>query len=225
VRRNDNVVWKKGVFVKRMISMWRNILILSLACMLISNTALAAALSGRANPGETLRFYVDQVIDILDASQQEDVSRKNQDEKIWEAALSLFDFDLIAKLALGRNRRLFSPEQLQQFTDLFSDLLKRTYVEKLKGEYQNSNITIHYEGQDYLNPSKTRAVVRTLILRDDIETPIDYSMRLQDGKWHVYDIKVENVSLIQNYREQFDDILFKHSPEHLMKRLKDKLEA
>jgi phospholipid transport system substrate-binding protein len=213
--------------VKRTSLVWIKTLIASLICILVStNMVLSASFSGKAaDPMETIRVYVDQAIDILDMTQQDhEINQKSQDEKIWELALSLFDFDIISKLTLGRNRRLFSGEQLQRFTDLFSELLKRTYVEKLKGEYQDSKITIKYETQDYLNSSKTRAVVSTLILRDGIETPIDYSMRLQDGKWSVYDIKVEKVSLIQNYREQFDDILFKESPEQLIKRLKDKLD-
>ncbi len=211
--------------MKKFAPIWQCMVIILSVVLLISSAASAASPGAKSDPLNTLQVYVDQAIDILEDMPREDTAhQENRDEKIWEVALKLFDFDIIAKLALGRNRRLFSPEQLDRFTDLFSELLKRTYVGKLQGEYQSSKININYEGQDYLNASQTRAIVKTLISRDDVTTPIDYSMRRRDGQWVVYDIKVEQVSLIQNYREQFDDILFKESPEQLMKRLKDKLE-
>lgn len=209
--------------MKKMTPRWQGVSIILLVLMTaLIDAALAHAAS---DPMEILKSHVNQAIDILEDSQFNNPDRQNlQEEKIWKVALTLFDFDIIARLALGRNRHRFSSAQLDRFTIRFSDLLKRTYMDKLRGAYQNSKIKIDYLGYEYVDRSRTRAIVMTTVSRDKVETPIDYSMRLQDGHWVVYDIKVEKVSLVQNYRKQFDDILFKETPEQLIGRLTDKLE-
>ncbi|MGD8543309.1 MAG: ABC transporter substrate-binding protein, partial [Desulfobacteraceae bacterium] len=71
--------------------------------------------------------------------------------------------------------------------------------------------------------SDDKAMVKTKVRREGVETPVDYRMLRQDGRWLVYDVNIEGVSLVQNYRTQFREILAKETPEELIQKLRDKI--
>lgn len=197
-----------------------------LVILLISMSSPVIGAPASVEPLDILKIHVDKVITILDDPKYQDPAlQKLQNEKIWDVILNVFDFDIIAKLALGRNRHRFTSGQLDEFTDLFSKLLKNTYIDRLKGEYRGQNVKIKYLKQEFVGNSMAKAIVRTTALHNNVETPIDYSMLMQGGKWKIYDLRIEKVSLVRNYREQFDEILFKESPLQLIERLKKKVEA
>ena len=117
-----------------------------------------------------------------------------------EQFLPHVDFDRAASLALGKHWRTATPEQRRAFQDEFKRLLIRSYSFALD---ELSEWEIRYEPLQ-LNPGETEAVVRTAVLRSD-GAPIsaDYSMHLREGRWLVYDVTIEGVSLISNYRSGF----------------------
>jgi phospholipid transport system substrate-binding protein len=132
----------------------------------------------------------------------------------------MFNFDEISRRAVARNWRDFSDAEKKQFTDVFAEFLGNTYIDKIQGEYHNEKIV--YLSQDYY--SDQYAEVKTQILRESVEIPVNYRLiKGQDGSWHVYDIIVEGVSLVKNYRTQFASILKKETPAQLIKRLNEKL--
>ena len=174
-----------------------------------------------AQPLEVLKSAMDEVIVILEDSKYQDESMKEaQQEEIWENIRKIFDFNEMARRTLANNWRNFTSQQQQEFSDVFSRFLGENYLERIQSEFQGEKVS--YLGEDMT--TDTRAVVMTKVIRGSVETPIDYSMMLRNGTWKVYDVKVEGVSLMKNYRSQFSSILLKESPDQLIERLKDKIE-
>ena len=173
-----------------------------------------------AQPIDLLKEPIDKIINILNDSQYKKAGQKAiQREKIWGVIRKVFDFSVIAKLALGKNRKSFSNDQLDEFTVLFTELLGNTYISKIQGNFRNEKIA--YLDQKMVTESKAR--VKTEIIRENSVIPVVYSIRNKNGQWKIYDIKVEGVSLVKNYRSQFDKILFNKKPEHLIERLRAKI--
>ncbi|MDX2451909.1 ABC transporter substrate-binding protein, partial [Desulfosarcina sp.] len=103
---------------------------------------------------------------------------------------------------------------------VFAQFLGNTYIDKVQGEYHNEQIV--YLGQDFY--SDIYAEVKTQIVRETLKIPVNYRMlKGGDGQWKVYDIIVERVSLVKNYRTQFASILSKDKPAQLIRQLNDKL--
>ncbi|GBC62585.1 toluene tolerance family protein [Desulfonema ishimotonii] len=178
--------------------------------------------SAQVQPLDELKGPIEQGIAILNNPEYTRPDQKEaQREKIWALVQNVFDFRAISMRALARNWRRLNETQRGAFTEAFSVLLKNTYIDKLQGEYHNEKLV--FLGQDMIADRK--AVVRTKILRKKIEIPMDYSMYLRSGKWRVYDVNIEGVSLVKNYRSQFNSILAKESPDQLIQRLKEKNDA
>ncbi len=178
------------------------------------------AYAEKSKPLDDLKGPLEQGIAILKDPEYTS-NREEQREKIWELVQKMFDFKAIAIRALARNWRGFSPEQQDEFTVVFTELLKNTYLDKIQGQFHDEEVV--FEDQDML--SEDKAVVETKVIRQgNVEIPIIYSMHFKDTDqiWQVYDVNIEGVSLVKNYRNQFKSILDKDSPEDLIKRIREK---
>ncbi len=174
-----------------------------------------------AQPLDTLKEPVDQIIQILNDPQYKDPSKKDfQYDQMWEIIRSIFDFKAISRLTVGRYWKKFAPSEKKTFTDVFSQFLGNTYINKIQGEYQNEKVV--FLGQKMISESK--ALVKTKIMREGVETPINYRLFRRKTNWKIYDVKIEGVSLVKNYRDQFRKILLKESPTQLIERVEKKLE-
>jgi phospholipid transport system substrate-binding protein len=182
---------------------------------------LMPASAGSTDPITTVKGPIDSVITILNDPQYKAAGTKvAQRNQIWKTVKSIFDFNEISRRAVARNWSGFSNTEKGQFVDVFADFLGNTYIDKIQGEYHNEKIV--YLGQDFY--SDEYAEVKTQILRETVEIPVYYRMRKgNDGSWKVYDIIVEGVSLVKNYRTQFASILKKETPAQLIQRLNEKL--
>lgn len=189
-----------------------------LAFLLLATNPSAAA---SMEPMETIKAPVDTVIVILNDPQYQVAGAKSaQRDEIWKVVKPMFDFDEIAKRAVARNWNDFNAAEKAAFTDVFAQFLGNTYIDKIQGEYHNEQIV--YLGQDFY--SDTYAEVKTQIVRETLSIPVNYRMiKGGDGRWMVYDIIVEGVSLVKNYRTQFASILSKDKPAQLIQRLNEKL--
>ena len=130
----------------------------------------------------------------------------------------LFNFEEIAKRALARHWRKRTDKEKKEFTALFSNFLEGSYIGKIEA-YTDEEVVYVGEKVD-----KGRAVVKTKVISKGIETPIHY--RLLKGKgseWMVYDVVIEGVSFVRNYRTQFNEVIKKSSYEELVKRLRSKV--
>ncbi len=186
---------------------------------LILTTIPAAAVS--MEPMATIKAPIDAVITILNDPKYKATGTKSaQRDEIWKNVKPMFDFDEIAQRAVARNWSAFNDTEKADFTDVFAQFLGNTYIDKIQGEYHNEQIV--YLGQDFY--SDTYAEVKTLIVRETLKIPVNYRMLKGDeDRWMVYDIIVEGVSLVKNYRTQFASILSKDKPAQLIQQLNDKL--
>ena len=183
-------------------------------------TATVAVPAQQASPTAVLKGPVEAMIGILtDPQYQTPAQKKVQQEKMWDLVRGLFDFEEISKRALAANWKTFSASEQKEFVDVFGRRLGDTYIEKIQGEFHNQTVT--FLGEDPL--SDARVMVKTKIVETGKEIPVHYAMMQRGGSWRVYDVKVEGVSLVQNYRNQFQKILMKKTPLQLIEQVRQKI--
>lgn len=170
-------------------------------------------------PLETVKGYVDKVLDVLhNPSLKTESAGKAKKDRIRAIAQEMFDFTELSKRTLARNWRRFSPEQQKEFVELYRSLLEDAYADKIMA-YTNEKIVF---GKEIALTEKT-VEVQSTVQRNSGDVSIDYRVIMKDGSWKVYDVVVEGVSLIDNYRSQFREILSNKSPEELLGILREKV--
>lgn len=151
-------------------------------------------------------------------------NRKERNAQLRRIVEARFDFEEMSKRSLGIHWKKRTPEEQKEFVSLYKDLLEDVYLRKL--ERHESEIKEHVEDRVvYLNEriEDSYALVQTqVITKDGKEVRLDYRLLKRNGKWEVYDVYIEGVSLVNNYRKQFSQIIRSGSYEELVKRLKEK---
>jgi len=177
---------------------------------------LAAAPVYAATPLETVRTEVNKVLDVLrNKSLKEEAKR----EKLRLIYSEMFDQEELSRWSLGRNWNALSETQRKEFLPLFQRVLEKAYGDKILS-YSDEKIVFDKE----VPIAKNRVEVQTRAITKSKEIPIYYRVvQEKDGTWKVYDVVVENVSLVMNYRSQFNDILAKNNPEELLQILRKKV--
>ncbi len=181
---------------------------------------LLANLAFASEPLETLKKAVDNVISILKNPELKAPEReKEREEAIREAVSKVFDFREMAKRSLSRYWRKLNDKQRDEFVELYKRLLERTYLKRIEA-YQNEKII--YKGERIRGRF---ALVKTIVVTEkQVEIPVDYKLLKRKNGWKVYDVVIEGVSLVNNYRKQFKSIIRRSSYEGLVKMLKEKKE-
>lgn len=152
-------------------------------------------------------------------------------ERLWPVVSASFDFDLIAELTLGKfsansksqlnsySDRRFTQQQQQTFSALFKDHLGNLYLDKLTDDIQDLKVDINPARAMKPQKGMQRARINTII---NDKTSIDYSLRLRNNEWQVYDVRVEGRSLVASFRKEYNALLLKQTPEELISILKKK---
>jgi len=191
-----------------------------LAALMLAMLTAAGAMAGPDDPLDAVKGPVDRGLAVLkDPALQGKEKKQAQRDKIWELVREAFDFTEVAKRALARGWLDFTPAERKEFTDLFSELLGNTYLDKIQVEF--SDESVEYLGKETIDD--TRVMVKTKIIRKTVQIPVDYNMLLRDGRWKAYDVFVEGISLVKNYRTQFAQILERQKPAQLIERLRKKV--
>jgi len=183
--------------------------------------ALPAARDAVAGPPtDQLKAHIDNVVKTLeDPAFKGEAKTPERRHRVRMIANDIFDWGETAKRALARHWQPLTEAQRAEFVKLFGDLLERSYISKIElygGE------KIQYVGESI---DGNIASVRTkLITKQGTEVPIEYRMLRQGNRWVVYDVVIENVSLISNYRTQFNRIIQTSSYQELVKKMKTKQE-
>lgn len=179
--------------------------------LLFSNQAVAVS------PTETIETAVNDVISCLkDPAYSNPQTRIQIRTKIENEVRKVFDFSEFSLRTVGVNWNSFTDSQQKRFNNAFSDLLLATYLDKIDG-YNGEKVT--YTGE-LISSRGDRAEVQTVInLSDGRTIPVVYRMMLKKNGWVVYDVLIESISLIKNYRAQFQDILMKNKPEELIQKV------
>ena len=169
---------------------------------------------------DTVKSNADKVLDVLrDPSLKSESARKIKKNKIRAIAQKMFDFTELSKRTLAQNWGKFSPEQQKEFIDLYTSLLEDTYADKIMA-YTDEKIVFTNE----VTLTEKTVEVRSTVLRKTSEVPINYRVILKDDGWRVYDVVIEGVSLINNYRTQFREILTNRPPATLLESIRKKVD-
>jgi len=176
----------------------------------------SALLAGEAL--EVIKVSADRAIQILkDPQLQAKEKRKERIERLKEIANPLFDFEEMARRSLGPHWRRRSPQEQKEFVKLFRDFVEKTY---------SNNVDL-YAGEQIVMGKETidndyAQVDSSFINPKGEEFSVVFRLRRTGGKWKVYDAVVENISIVNNYRSQFDRVISKSSFEELIRLLKEK---
>jgi phospholipid transport system substrate-binding protein len=166
------------------------------------------------NATESVRMSVDSIIGILKDTGLDQPSKR---EKIRVVIAERFDFRAMSQRTLATNWRKASKEEQQQFIELFSQLIQNTYIGRVEA-YTNEEVK--YPGEKITND---RAVVDTLIVSSSAEIPVTYKLYLKDDQWLVYDVNIEGVSLISNYRNSYQEIVKREGFAGLLAKMEEKV--
>jgi phospholipid transport system substrate-binding protein len=156
---------------------------------------------------------------ISDKALQTPEMKEKKEQMIMDAVDGAFNWEEFSRRALARNWSQRTDGEKKEFISLFKQLIKRTYMEK-SGQYSGGKVEFLEEKID----GEYGVVKSQLVSSSGTKTPVDYRLMKKDGAWWVYDVYIEDVSLISNYRSQFNAILNKSSFDELLKRLKEKIE-
>lgn len=194
----------------------------ALRCSLVGVVVAAAFLHGGAAwagaPTDQLKGRIDRVLRILDPAAKQDGKSEERRIAIRKLAQETFDFREISQRALARHWQGRTAAERDEFVDLFTDLLERSYIGQI--EQYSGGEKIVYVGETIEGDV---AQVRTkLVTKQSTEIPVDYRLLRRGDTWLVYDVAIEGVSLVSNYRAQFDRIIRSSSFKGLAEKLKAK---
>jgi len=195
---------------------WRSLLHVVFSVCLIVLSLVSVAFAGE--PTALVKQTTDKVVDILKNKEMKKPGKTEERRAAIRRTISeRFDFEEMAKRSLARYWNQRTPDEKKEFVGLYSDLLERTYIRKIEA----------YTDEQFIYGEETDegdyAVVRTkIITKKDVDVPIEYRMEKKNGDWLVYDVVIEGVSLVSNYRSQFNEIMHSGSYETLVKKLKNK---
>lgn len=164
------------------------------------------------SPTDQARQYTDQVLKVLRDPALNEAERRTAVRKVAE---EVFDLSETAKRALGRHWQARTAAEREEFTRLFSDFLENSYLSKVS-LYSGERVNYVSESID-----GDYAIVGARILRKQgTEIPVDARMLRRGDRWYIYDISIEGISMVNNYRSQFNTIIQKSSYEQLVQRLR-----
>ena len=193
-------------------SLWSIILIVLIVCQCVNaDSKDPNDPNYPKDPHELLRVKWDAVITVL---QNKEIDQEARVKKINKIVNSIFDFPLMAKLALGRKHwPKLTPPQHEKFTRLFIERLRTSYREK---------ITIYTDEQVVFKPAvkkKSTIYIPMELKTKDTKIALMHKLRKVDKRWKVYDVEIQGISILLTYRSQFDDILSRGTVENLLSRL------
>jgi phospholipid transport system substrate-binding protein len=167
-------------------------------------------------PTDQLRDGVDRVFKILrDPAMAGDANATQRRKAILTAAGTIFDFGEMAKRSLGQHWAARTPAERTQFVALFTDLMQKSYISKVD-QHGGAKMVFRSETVD----GDLASVRTTIPLSNGSEMPLEYRMHTADARWQVYDLSIDGISLVSNYRSQFNKVIRTDSYETLVTRLK-----
>jgi phospholipid transport system substrate-binding protein len=193
----------------------RNIIVTLLVTGLLM---LSPAVLRAGVPTDQVRQTADRVLSVLQDSRLKS-SDKQQERRaqIRQIVANRFDFPEMAKRSLGSNWQKISNDDRREFVELFTELLEKSYADQIES-YNGEKIVYGRE-----NVSQDQADVNTkIVTKKGEEIAVNYKLRSNGGDWKVYDVVIEDISIVNNFRSQFNRILANASFADLLKKLQSK---
>ena len=188
--------------------------LLAVMVWLVSASRLHAGL-----PTSQVHTTIDQVLDILNEPAPKSKSAKEERRsRLRQVIYPRFDFAEMARRSLGPTWQRISPDERQEFLKLFTQLLEDSYVSNIES-YSGEKILYGRELQE----QEYAEVDTKIVTQKGEEFAINYKLHERNGDWKIYDVVIENVSIVNNYRSQFSRILSKSSFAELLDKIREKL--
>jgi len=182
----------------------------------------AGSVCTAGEPTELIQKTTDRVIAILnDPSLKGPDKTEEKVRKIREAVDERFAWEEISRRTLARHWKERTPAERAEFIKLFGMLLERTYLDKVKEGYSGEKVLYGREKVE----GRYGLVGVTIVTKQNTEIPVEYRMLKKGDNWFIYDISIEGVSLVNNYRKQFSHILSRSSYNELLEKLRAKVEG
>jgi phospholipid transport system substrate-binding protein len=178
---------------------------------ILFTTSLPAATE---TPSERVKETVDKVLEVLQKPGIDALQRRDQ---VREIVRQRFDYESMSQVILGKNWRTATQQQREQFTTLFRELLEQTYFSAMDS-YHDQKVRMGRERQ-----KGKLAEVQTYISSASKEVPVNYRLRLREGEWYAYDVTVDGVSLVSNYRTSFNNLVSEKGMDGLLSELAEKV--
>ncbi len=191
------------------------IALLSLLALPLTAFCQNQASGSSPTPQQLIAATLGEVVKVNESYPGEELGKERR-AKLRQVINPRFDFHEMSQRSLGSNWAGHPPEQQKEFVDLFSDLMAKTYLSKVE---QCARDTVKVEKDEV---DGIKAMVKTTVIYKGETFPLDYRLLLKDGQWRVYDVIVENIGLVANYRNEFAGIIRKDGFEGLLKQLREK---
>ena len=180
---------------------------------------LALPLQGfAAGAKETVKGQIDRMLTKMQTPEFKGLARDAKLTEISAIINEVFDYEELSRRTLGREWRKFSPDQQKEFVTLFEKLLQSIYADRILAYTQEK---IEFGKETELKKGRVE-VESYIITTDNKKVPLFYRMTNKSGQWRVYDVVIEGISMVKNYRGQFREILSKKKPEDLLQTLREK---
>jgi phospholipid transport system substrate-binding protein len=186
---------------------------LLLFCLLIPSPLIAGA------PTNQIQATVEKVIAVLkDPNLKSKEKREERISQLRKIIYARFDFAEMSRRSLGPHWRRRTPSEREEFIRIFTDLLERTYVRHIDSFNDEKFVYLREKLDENYAEVGTQVVTRK-----GEEFSVNYKTHLVDGEWKIYDVVIENISMVNNYRSQFKRVLSKSSYEELVQKINNKL--
>ncbi len=191
----------------------RSLFCIVLLCLAAVSTCFAGA------PTDGIKETTDRILAIVsDPALKGPEHKKKRGKLIREAVDERFDWEAMTKRSLARHWRKRTEAEKKEFISLFGKLLERTYLDRV-GSYSGEKVIYVGETLD----GKYGTVKAKILTHSNTEVEVLYRLKDRNGEWRVYDISVEGISLVNNYRKQFNSIIVRSSYDELVKKLRVKV--
>ena len=189
----------------------------TIAAVVLATWTAAASLSAGV-PTEQIRSTVDRAILVLkDPRLKPAAKTKERRDQLKQILFTRFDFTEMAKRALGADWRRRTPKEQEEFVQLFTELLEHAYADIIESYTEDKII---YVGEKL--DGNYADVASKVLASNGAEYSLNYKAHLVNSEWRVYDVIAENISVVNNFRSQFNRVIAKSSYEELVRRLKEK---
>jgi phospholipid transport system substrate-binding protein len=191
----------------------------SLSIVALFVLVCSRGLAGAGEPTEAIRGAVNQGVEILKNAKLDSQKQRAQViDRLRQIVYPLFDFDEMAMRSLGANWRRLNPQQRKEFVSTFTALLEKTYADQID-LYNGQQVVYTGESVD----GNFAQVDSRIIDKNGQTYSVVYRLHRVDGRWRIYDVVAENISLVNNYRAQFNRVIARSSFEELMRTMKQQL--
>ena len=200
------------------------------ATMKKTTTGTVAAAAPKKSPTKAIKDLDAMLDDFKTGTNLSSAEEDHNRELKMEIIHGTFDVRELSRLSLAKHWRSLTPRQRGEFVDLMVSLLEEKALfskeQSAAKSKQGGKYKVLYKGYKYLNSKKTKSFVRTKVLvpAENVDINLNYKLKLEDGKWKIYDVIVDEASLVSNYKYQFNSIIIKHSYDELVRRMSNKLD-